>query len=117
MKARSVVVVAVLLMWTAVPALHCLSSSHILTPQERACCQAMGNNCGEMQMETHSCCKKAGQASQAAVLVSSAFSFDFAPCAVATAYSFADPVLEPIRDVSATSSPPPSVTQSSVLRI
>lgn|SRR5581483_10281865 len=117
MKARSAVVVTVLLMWTAVPALHCLPSSQILTRQERTCCQAMGNNCGEMQMENHSCCNKASQASQTAVLVSNAFSFDFSPCAVATVCSLIAPILEHTRGVSATSSPPLSIAQSSVLRI
>jgi hypothetical protein len=44
----------------------CLVPDAQMSAEERACCRAMKNQCGEMQMPaSHGCCKKAPQITQA----------------------------------------------------
>jgi len=56
-KARPIVVLALLALWTAVPVLACLPT-HQMTQAEMACCQKMAGDC-EMGSAQHPCCKTA----------------------------------------------------------
>jgi hypothetical protein len=115
MKIRSTLVLAMLVAWTAAPVLRCMIPSASMTQEERACCQAMGNNCGDM--ENHSCCKKTSPASQAALLVASASAPQFVAQAVPASQSVGISVPMLIRNEFIATSPPLSARQSSVLRI
>jgi len=58
--ARQFLTVALLLVSYLTPAMACMVSSVQMTAEERACCQAMQNNCEQMGMTTsHGCCQKA----------------------------------------------------------
>jgi hypothetical protein len=55
-------VVLLLMSWLA-PAMGCLVPDAQLTPQERACCRTMKDQCGQMRMPaSHDCCQKDIQA-------------------------------------------------------
>ena len=56
-KARPIVVLALLALWTAVPVLACLPT-HQMTQAEMACCKKMVGDC-QMGSEQHPCCKTA----------------------------------------------------------
>ena len=66
-RARSSVIVAVLLLWTVMPALRCLVPSEVLSEEERACCKRMVGECGQMP-SNHDCCKKITASPQTAVI-------------------------------------------------
>ena len=51
-----------LLVLLGVPTMACLLPDAHLTDEEKACCRAMSNDCGSMDMGTeHSCCQKVVQ--------------------------------------------------------
>ena len=56
-KARPIVVLALLALWTAVPMLACLPT-HQMTQAEMACCKKMAGDC-QMGSAQHPCCKTA----------------------------------------------------------
>jgi hypothetical protein len=56
-KARPIVVLALLALWTAVPVLACLPT-HQMTQSEMACCKKMAGDC-QMGSAQHPCCKTA----------------------------------------------------------
>jgi hypothetical protein len=56
-KARPIVVLALLALWTAVPVLACLPT-HQMTQAEMACCKTMAGDC-QMGSAQHPCCKTA----------------------------------------------------------
>ena len=56
-KARRIVVLALLALWTAVPMLACLPT-HQMTQAEMACCKKMAGDC-QMGSAQHPCCKTA----------------------------------------------------------
>jgi hypothetical protein len=56
-KARPIVVLALLALWTAVPVLACLPT-HQMTQAEMACCKKMAGDC-QMGSAQHPCCKTA----------------------------------------------------------
>src|SRR5579872_7211223 len=64
-KVRSTLVLLLLCSWTAVPTLRCLIPTEPLSPEEQACCKAMGGQCGEMG--SHPCCKKVQSGTQPAI--------------------------------------------------
>jgi hypothetical protein len=56
-KARPIIVLALLALWTAVPVLACLPSQQ-MTQAEMACCKKMAGDC-QMGSAQHPCCKTA----------------------------------------------------------
>jgi hypothetical protein len=56
-KARPIVVLALLTLWMAVPVLACLPT-HQMTQAEMACCKKMAGDC-QMGSAKHPCCKTA----------------------------------------------------------
>src|SRR5258708_5885148 len=51
-------VLALALSLQAVPLMACMLPDSLLTEEERACCKAMADDCGQMEMPaSHSCCK------------------------------------------------------------
>src|SRR5579884_141561 len=116
MKIRSALVLAMLVVWTVAPVLRCAIPAESMTPEERVCCRAMGNDCGAMQ--DHSCCKKTSPASQAALLVSSARPPQFLAQGVFDSISLGISATVCGRNEFLAASPPPlSLIHSSVLRI
>lgn len=59
-RCRSVVVLSLLALWLAIPALACLPSSQ-MTPTEMACCKKMAGDCN-MGTGQHPCCKTVSHA-------------------------------------------------------
>lgn len=59
---------AVVLLWLVsyfTPAMACVASDAHMNAQERACCQTMENQCGQMGMPaSHGCCQKTPQSSR-----------------------------------------------------
>jgi hypothetical protein len=50
-------VLALALSLQAVPLMACMIPDSLLTEEERACCKAMADDCGQMEMpSSHSCC-------------------------------------------------------------
>ena len=56
-KARPIIVLAFLALWTSVPVLACLPTAQ-MTQAEMACCKKMAGDC-QMGSAQHSCCKTA----------------------------------------------------------
>jgi hypothetical protein len=56
-KARPIIILALLALWTAVPVLACLPT-HQMTQAEMACCKKMVGDC-QMGSAQHPCCKTA----------------------------------------------------------
>ena len=54
-KFRSILIVSVITLWTAMPALACLPKP-AMTQAEMACCKKMAGDC-QMGSGNHSCCK------------------------------------------------------------
>jgi hypothetical protein len=54
-KSRSIMIVGVIMLWTAMPALACLPTP-AMTQAEMACCKKMAGDC-QMGSDHHSCCK------------------------------------------------------------
>jgi hypothetical protein len=53
-------VLALLLVSCLAPAMACMAPNAEMNAQERACCRAMKNQCGQMGMPaSHGCCQKA----------------------------------------------------------
>jgi hypothetical protein len=52
-------VLVLLLVSCLAPAMACVVSSTEMNPEERACCRAMKNQCGQVEMPaSHGCCQK-----------------------------------------------------------
>ena len=60
LRFRPIVVLILLTLWLAVPALSCLPDSH-MTAAEMACCKKMAGNCN-MGAGQHPCCKTVSRA-------------------------------------------------------
>jgi hypothetical protein len=56
-KSRSLIVFALLVLWTAIPALSCLPTQG-MTQEEMACCKKMAGDC-QKSADHHPCCKTA----------------------------------------------------------
>lgn len=115
MKMRSPLVLAMLLVWAVAPVLRCAIPAESMTPEERACCQAMGNDCGAMG--NHSCCRKTSPASQAALFVASASAPQFLAEGVPASLSVEISASTSPRSEFIAASPPLSVARFSILRI
>jgi hypothetical protein len=59
-RCRSVIVLSLLALWLATPALACLPGAH-MTEAEMACCKKMAGNC-HMGTGQHPCCKTVSNA-------------------------------------------------------
>jgi len=114
-KARSTLVVLMLLLWTAAPALRCFSQS--LTAAEQACCKAMAGACSNMS--NHSCCEKIQSGTQPAVITASVSEQNFV-ATEALAFTAADlgrQLQFTNNTVIAASPPVPPSASTTVLRI
>ena len=57
---RQIGVLVLLLATGLSPAMACMVPGAQMTPEERACCRMMQNQCGQMEMPaSHGCCQKA----------------------------------------------------------
>jgi hypothetical protein len=59
-RCRSIVVLSLLALWLAIPALACLPNTQ-MTPSEMACCKKMAGDCN-MGTGQHPCCKTVSNA-------------------------------------------------------
>ena len=82
--------VLLLLVVFVAPAMACMAPNAEMTPEERACCRMMKNDCGQMEMPaSHDCCKKTPGMLHDSALRSDSVSFQ--PIADATVWvSFLD---------------------------
>ena|ERR1700722_15993929 len=116
-RCRSIVVLGLLALWLATPALACLPSSH-MTDAEMACCKKMAGNC-HMGAGQHPCCKTVSNApaSVASIQAVSQFHVGFAvvtatPVVDVFSVSHAGP-----DDIDLGLPPPGPPGQNSILRI
>ena len=57
-RVRAALLLSIVLMWVASPAIACVFSGATLTPAERECCHHMAEQCGQAAMPaSHSCCQ------------------------------------------------------------
>lgn len=68
-RGRSLLVLGLVALWVATPALACLPNSH-MTAVEMVCCKKMAGNC-HMGVGQHPCCKTVSNAPQPVALVHS----------------------------------------------
>ena len=95
---RQLGAVLLLLVSFVAPAMACMAPAVEMTPEERACCRMMKNDCGQMEMPaSHSCCNKTPGTLHDSALRSAPVSFH-APTAVATSVPLFD--LFPPHDVT-----------------
>ena len=110
------VVVVVLLSWLA-PAMVCMTPGTGLSPQERACCRMMKDQCGRMGLpSSHGCCQKNFQSSHQNALQTKPS--DIHPGADATTYASAvdlwNPVLKFTGSIARPESSPPQSPPGSI---
>jgi hypothetical protein len=59
---RALVLVSIVLLWVAAPAVACVLPGVALTPAEQGCCHHMTQHCGQTAMSaSHSCCQAQGR--------------------------------------------------------
>lgn len=68
-RCRAIVIVVLVALWLAIPALACLPNPH-MTTAEMACCKKMAGNC-HMGAGQHPCCKTISSAPQPVASVQS----------------------------------------------
>ena len=57
-RGRAALLLSIVLMWVASPAIACVLPGATLTPAERECCHHMAEQCGQASMPaSHSCCQ------------------------------------------------------------
>src|SRR5215471_20251782 len=115
-------IVMLLLVSYLTPAMACMVPDVQMNAEERACCRAMKNECGQMDMSaSHGCCQKSPQSAHDNALDTKAVTYH--PVATAVISLIASQLLNPtpavagwveLTDYSPPQSPPSSI---SVLRI
>ena len=61
-RVRALVLVSIVLLWVAAPAVACVLPGVTLAPAERECCHHMAQPCGQTAMPaSHSCCQAQGR--------------------------------------------------------
>jgi hypothetical protein len=61
-RVRALVLVGIVLLWVASPAVACVLPGVTPTPADRACCHHMAQHCGQTAMPAnHSCCQVQGR--------------------------------------------------------
>lgn len=87
-------VLILLLVSYLTPAMACMVSDLQMSSEERACCHAMQNHCGQMRMPaSHGCCQKAPHSAADKALL--AMATNVHPMAVAVAWLGSCAVLQP----------------------
>ena len=82
---RKLGIVLLLLVSYLTPAMACVDSSLRMSSEERACCQAMKNQCDQMGMPaSHGCCQKTSKSAQDNALDTKAVTYH--PVAVAVVW-------------------------------
>lgn len=104
------------------PAMACMVPGVQMNAEERACCRAMKNQCGQMGMPaSHGCCQKAPKSTQENAVASRAVTCH--PVVVAVLWLSIverldlNPVAAGLVDYADTSPPQPPPSSLSVLRI
>jgi hypothetical protein len=93
-------VLVLLLVTCLTPAMACMVPDAQMTPQERACCHAMINQCGQMEMPaSHGCCQKTPPSIHDNALVTKAVAFH--PVALTVVWLTASDLLNPNSAVTA----------------
>jgi hypothetical protein len=115
-------VLVLLLVTCLTPAMACMIPNAQMSPQERACCHTMKNQCGQMEMPpSHGCCQKTPPSIHDNALVTKIVTFH--PVALTVIWLTASELLNPNSaviarvehaDYSPPKSPPSTV---SILRI
>ena len=73
---RQLGIVLLLLVSYLTPAMACVVSSVQMNAEERACCQAMHNQCEQMEMPaSHGCCQKAPQSARGDALAANGVTY------------------------------------------
>jgi hypothetical protein len=120
-KVRAALLLSIVLMWVASPAIACVLPGATLTPAERECCHDMAEQCGQASMPaSHSCCQTKSHHSDALPQPSASVPtrhLTFAVVAIQTA--FVIPVASPAWLAVNLHSPPHHADSSaiSILRI
>jgi hypothetical protein len=119
---RQLGIVILLLVSYLTPAMACMVSDVQMNAEERACCQTMQDNCGQMEMQSsHGCCQKTPQSAHQNALETK--STDYHPVVVAAVWLAVSDLFRPVLvtegwtehpSYSPPQSPPSSI---SVLRI
>jgi|SRR5579863_6128209 len=116
-RCRSIIVLSLLALWLATPALACLPSSH-MTDAEMACCKKMAGNC-HMGTGQHPCCKTVSNApaSVASIQPISQLHLDFAVVAVTLVVHIPCASHAESEQIGLGLPPPAPPGQNSILRI
>ena len=120
-RVRAALLLSIVLMWVASPAIACVLPGATLTPVEQECCRHMAEQCGQAGMPaSHSCCKTKSHHSDALPQVSDSVPTRHLTIAIVTTHAtFALPAATPERRAVYVHSPPPDtdVSSISILRI
>jgi hypothetical protein len=120
-KVRAAVLLSIVLVWVASPAIACVLPGATLTPAERECCHHMAEQCGQASMPaSHSCCQTKSHHSDALPQASASVPTRHLTFAVVTTQAtFALPAATPERRAIYAHSPPPHTDfpSISILRI
>jgi hypothetical protein len=114
--------VLLLLVSYLTPAMACMVSGVQMNAEERACCRAMKNQCGQMGMPaSHGCCQKAPKSTQENAVATRAVTSH--PVVIAVLWLSVverlnlNPLAAGLVDYTDTSPPQPPPSSLSVLRI
>ena len=115
-RVRAAVLLGIVLMWVASPAIACVLPGATLTPAERECCHHMAEQCGQTAMPaSHSCCQTWSHHSDALPQATASVPTRHLTLAVVTAQAtFVLPVMTPERLAIYLHSPPPDSDSSSI---
>lgn len=119
-RVRAALLLSVVLMWVATPAIACVLPGISLTPAERECCHHMAEQCGQAAMPaTHSCCQTKSHHSDAPPQVTASVPTRHLTIAVAVQPIPVLPIADSSRIAVYLHSPPldPQPSSISVLRI
>jgi hypothetical protein len=115
-KVRAAVLLGIVLIWVASPAIACVLPGATLTPAERECCHHMAAQCGQVAMPaSHSCCQTRSHHSDALPQATASVPTRHLAIAAVTAQAtFVLPVATPERLAIYLHSPPPDTISSSI---
>jgi hypothetical protein len=115
-KVRAALLLSIVLMWVASPAIACVLPGATLTPAERECCHHMAERCGQASMPaSHSCCQTKSRHPDALPQASASVPTRHLTIAIVTTQAvFALPAATPERRAIYVHSPPPDTDFSSI---
>src|SRR5947208_445627 len=115
-RLRAALLLSIVLMWVASPAIACVLPGATLTPAERECCHHMAEQCGQAVMPaSHSCCKTRSDHSDALPQATASVPTRHLTLGIVTTQViFARPMASPERLPIYLHSPPPDTGSSSI---